>query len=119
MSQPSTRLSRRHLLALGTFLVPLTVLAVLGWNGLRRRGAMTEASLEREARRFLASDRQAIEQRIQALTESADRDGIARVTRQLDQLHEDLEDLREATERAGEAQVTMPAAPSALPGSAR
>ena len=64
MSQPSTRLSRRHLLALGTFLVPLTVLAVLGWNELRRSGAMTEASLEREARQFLASARQAIEQRI-------------------------------------------------------
>lgn len=64
MSKPSLRLSRRHLLALGTFLVPLTVLAVLGWNELRRSGAMTEASLEREAQQFLASARQAIEQSI-------------------------------------------------------
>lgn len=64
MSTPSTRLSRRHLLALGTFLVPLTVLAVLGWNELRRSGAMNEASLEREAQTFLATARQAIEQRI-------------------------------------------------------
>ncbi|MGC6488431.1 MAG: ATP-binding protein [Planctomycetota bacterium] len=65
MSSPSPRLSRRHLLALGTFLVPLTVLAVLGWNELRRSGARTEASLEREAQQFLASARQAIEQRIE------------------------------------------------------
>ena len=65
MSSPSPRLSRRRLLALGTFLVPLTVLAVLGWNELRRSGAMTEASLEREAQQFLASARQAIEQRIE------------------------------------------------------
>lgn len=65
MSSPSPRLSRRHLLALGTFLVPLSVLAVLGWNELRRSGAMTEASLEREAQQFLASARQAIEQRIE------------------------------------------------------
>ncbi|MFN3241335.1 MAG: ATP-binding protein [Planctomycetota bacterium] len=64
MSKPSPRLSRRHLLALGTFLVPLTVLAVLGWNELRRSGAMTEASLAREAEQFLASASQAIEQRI-------------------------------------------------------
>jgi len=64
MSKPSPRLSRRHLLALGTFLVPLTVLAVLGWNELRRSGAMTEASLAREAQQFLAAAKQAIEQRI-------------------------------------------------------
>jgi|GEM_PF-2957782 len=64
MSRPSTRLSRRHLLALVTFLVPLTVLAVLGWNELRRSGAMNEASLKREAQQFLASARQAIEGRI-------------------------------------------------------
>ncbi|MEC8651100.1 MAG: HAMP domain-containing sensor histidine kinase [Planctomycetota bacterium] len=64
MSTPSTRLSRRHLLALGTFLVPLTVLAVLGWNELRRSGALNEASLEREAQTLLATARQAIQQRI-------------------------------------------------------
>ncbi len=64
MTRPSTRLSRRHLLALGTFLVPLTILAVLGWSELRRSGAITEASLEREAQQFLATAQQAIEQRI-------------------------------------------------------
>lgn len=58
-------LSPRHLLALVTFLVPLTVLAVLGWNELRRTGALSEASLEREAQQFLASARQSIEQRIE------------------------------------------------------
>ena len=65
MPRPFKHLSPRHLLALVTFLVPLTVLAVLGWNELRRSGALTEASLEREAQQFLASARQAIEQRIE------------------------------------------------------
>ena len=65
MPRPFKHLSPRHLLALVTFLVPLTVLAVLGWNELRRTGALTEASLEREAQQFLASARQAIEQRIE------------------------------------------------------
>ena len=58
------RAAREHDLTERTQPVRSTVLAVLGWNELRRSGAMTEASLEREARQFLASARQAIEQRI-------------------------------------------------------
>ncbi|HEB52411.1 MAG TPA: HAMP domain-containing histidine kinase [bacterium] len=65
MARTSPRFSSRHLLALGTFLVPLAVLAVLGWNELRRSGARIEASLEREARQFLASARQAIDRQIE------------------------------------------------------
>ncbi len=65
MPRPRTRLSHRHLLALGTFLVPLAVLAALGWTELRRSGALAEAALEREARQFLASARQAIEQQLE------------------------------------------------------
>ncbi|MBL9079136.1 MAG: HAMP domain-containing histidine kinase [Planctomycetes bacterium] len=61
-SQPS-RFSRRHLLALCTFLVPLAVLAVLGWTELRRSGAEAQAALEREARQFLHSAAQAIDRR--------------------------------------------------------
>lgn len=59
-----TRFSRRHLLALATFLVPLLVLAVLGWLELRRGGELAQAALEREARQFLASARQAVEQQL-------------------------------------------------------
>ena len=90
------------------------VALLLGYVLVHVRMARFEEHLQKLAGIQTLDERlQAIEQRIQALTESADRDGIARVTRQLDQLHEDLEDLRETTERAGEAQVTMPAAPSA------
>jgi len=65
MSKPYSRLSRRHLLALATFLVPLAVLALLGWNELRRSGELAQAALEREARQFLTSARQAIEQQLE------------------------------------------------------
>jgi len=55
MAKPesSTRFTHRHLLALGTFLVPLMVLAVLGWNELQRSADLAVASLDREARQFL------------------------------------------------------------------
>ncbi|MFK7742275.1 MAG: sensor histidine kinase [Planctomycetota bacterium] len=71
MQSRSKRFSRRHLLALGTFLVPLALLAVLGWDELRRSGESAEASLEREARQFLNSARQNIEQRIDLQVASA------------------------------------------------
>ena len=63
MKQPQ-RPRIRQLLALATFLVPLAVLAVLGWMELRRSGELTQAALEREARQFLASARQAVEQQL-------------------------------------------------------
>ncbi|MCB9877309.1 MAG: HAMP domain-containing histidine kinase [Planctomycetes bacterium] len=56
---------RRNLLALSTFLVPLAVLALLGWNELQRSGQLTEASLEREARQFLTTARAAVEQQLE------------------------------------------------------
>jgi DNA repair exonuclease SbcCD ATPase subunit len=59
-----------------------------------------------------------IEEKVGALGQSAERDGLIRVTRQLDQLHEDLEDLREATERVGEATVSLPAMAARAEGAA-
>jgi len=59
-SKKSTRFSHRHLLALGTFLVPLMALAVLGWNELQRSGDMAMASLDREANQFLKRAQEAI-----------------------------------------------------------
>ena len=59
-----SRFSHRHLLALATFLVPLAILAVLGWSELRRTGADAQAALEREGRQFLSSARHAIEQHL-------------------------------------------------------
>lgn len=64
MPKRSTRFSHRHLLALGTFLVPLMVLAALGWNELQRSGEMTVASSEREARQFLARAQDAISRQV-------------------------------------------------------
>ncbi|MFT4512359.1 MAG: signal transduction histidine kinase [Planctomycetota bacterium] len=64
MSKKSTRFSHRHLLALGTFLVPLIVLAVLGWNELQRSGEKTMALSDENSRRFLARVEQAITQKI-------------------------------------------------------
>jgi len=50
---------------------------------------------------------------VRALAESVDKKGMGRVTEQLDRLHDDLEDLREATERAAETTVQIPSvAPS-------
>lgn len=66
MSSPRSRISHRHLLALCTFLVPLAVLAVLGWSELRRAGAEAQAALERAARQFLDSAAQAIDRRLDA-----------------------------------------------------
>jgi len=62
MSSSQSRFSHRHLLALCTFLIPLAVLAALGWNELQRSGAEAQAALEREARQFLHSAAQAIDQ---------------------------------------------------------
>ena len=64
MTKTSTRFSHRHLLAIGTFLVPLMVLAVLGWNELQRSGNMAVASLGREAQQFLKRAQEAIAHRI-------------------------------------------------------
>ncbi len=64
MSKKSTRFSHRHLLALGTFLVPLVVLAALGWNELQRSGEKTVALSDENSRRFLARAEQAITQKI-------------------------------------------------------
>lgn len=64
MTKQPTRFSHRHLLALGTFLVPLVVLAVLGWNELQRTGEKTVALSDENSRRFLARAEQAITTRI-------------------------------------------------------
>lgn len=62
MTTKQTRFSRRQLLALCTFLVPLAVLAVLGHSELQRSGAEADAALEREARQFLQSASQTLDQ---------------------------------------------------------
>jgi signal transduction histidine kinase len=62
MHPARTSFSRRHLVALGTFLVPLSVLAVLGWLELQRSGSLAQASLQREARGFLTAAAQTIQQ---------------------------------------------------------
>ncbi len=64
MQTARTRFSHRHLLALCTFLVPLAILAGLGWSELQRTGALAEAALEREGRTFVASAKKAIEQEL-------------------------------------------------------
>ncbi len=64
MSSTQSRFSHRHLLALCTFLIPLAVLAILGWRELQRSGAEAQAALEREARQFLHSAAQAVDQQI-------------------------------------------------------
>ncbi len=65
MQPARSRFSHRHLLALCTFLVPLAMLAWLGSSELQRSSDSARASLEREARQFLVSAQQAIEQRIE------------------------------------------------------
>ena len=66
------------------------VALLLGYVLVHVRMARFEEHLQKLAGIQTLDERlQAIEQRIQTLTESADRDGIARVTRQLDQLHEE------------------------------
>lgn len=64
MPKKSTRFSHRHLLALGTFLVPLVLLTVLGSNELQRTGEKTAALATENSRRFLARAEQAITQKI-------------------------------------------------------
>jgi signal transduction histidine kinase len=56
--------SRRHLVALALFLVPLGALALLGWRELQRTGNVAQAALASEGQQFLASARQTVEQRI-------------------------------------------------------
>jgi signal transduction histidine kinase len=73
MSQSRSRFSRRHLLALCTFLVPLGALAVLGQSELQRQGTMARSALEREAKTFLASAVQALEQQFDRLPPIVDR----------------------------------------------
>ncbi|MFM1871877.1 MAG: hypothetical protein RL398_1299 [Planctomycetota bacterium] len=65
MNGPRSRFSRRHLLALCTFLVPLSVLAWLGQSELQRRGTQLEAAIEREAMQFVQSAARAIEQQLE------------------------------------------------------
>ncbi|MBL8734053.1 MAG: HAMP domain-containing histidine kinase [Planctomycetes bacterium] len=59
-----SRFSHRHLLALGTFLVPLAVLAVLGASELQRSRGAAQSALNREGRQFLQNASQAIRQQI-------------------------------------------------------
>ena len=59
-----SRLGRSYLLALSAFLVPLAILAVLGFRELQRSGDLARAATEGEAREFLARARQAIEQAV-------------------------------------------------------
>jgi|GEM_PF-3546099 len=49
-----------------------------------------------------------VEERLQAMAELSEKQGMARVTQQLDQLHEDLSELREAAAQVGEAVVKIP-----------
>ncbi len=63
-SRPS-RFRRRQLFALATFFGPLAVLAFLGHSELQRSGAEAEAALEREARQFLQSAAQVIDQQFE------------------------------------------------------
>jgi len=67
MPAARTRFSPRHLVALGTFLVPLVILAGLGWSELRQSGAAADAAFVREGEQFVLRARQAIEQRLEQL----------------------------------------------------
>ncbi|MCA8974435.1 MAG: HAMP domain-containing histidine kinase [Planctomycetes bacterium] len=64
MSNPRSRFSRRHLLALCTFLVPLAVLAVLGQSELERQGARIQTAISGGAQEFLDGAALAFEQQI-------------------------------------------------------
>ena len=90
MSTPRSRFSRRHLLALCTFLAPLGVLAVLGQSELQRQVARVQASITSEARLFLDGAVQAVEQQIERLRDAVEesqglvaREGAVRATLQL------------------------------------
>lgn len=67
MHRSRRHFSHRHLLALATYLVPLSILATLGWSELQRSSASAKQALLGEARQFLATARQAIEQEIERL----------------------------------------------------
>lgn len=63
MQSARSRFSHRHLLALGTFLVPLAIFGGLVWSELQRSGASAQTALLGESRSFVKSARDAIEQR--------------------------------------------------------
>jgi signal transduction histidine kinase len=71
MSAARSRFSPLHVAALATFLVPLAILAALGWSELRQSGAAAEAALTREGEQFLLRARQATEQRLEQLIPAA------------------------------------------------
>lgn len=71
MTAARSRFSPRHVVALGTFLVPLLLLAGLGWNELRQSGAAADAAFVREGQQFLLRARQAIDQRLEQLVPAA------------------------------------------------
>ena len=64
MPSARSRFSHRHLLALSTFLVPLAILAALGWGELQRSSGLAQAARTGEAREFVRRARQAVDQRI-------------------------------------------------------
>jgi signal transduction histidine kinase/tetratricopeptide (TPR) repeat protein len=64
MQSARSRFSHRHLLALGTFLVPLAMFAGLVWSELQRSGASAQAAMFSASRQFVKSARRAIEQRL-------------------------------------------------------
>ncbi len=67
MTPSRSRFSRRHLLALCSFLIPLAVLAILGWSELRRQGDQIEAGLLAEAQLYLENAESALEGQIDFL----------------------------------------------------
>jgi hypothetical protein len=71
MSAARSRFSPLHVAALATFLVPLAILAALGWSELRQSGAAAEAALTREGEQFLLRARQATAQRLEQLIPAA------------------------------------------------
>ncbi|MFN6195410.1 MAG: hypothetical protein ACK5BN_16495, partial [Planctomycetota bacterium] len=71
MSAARSRFSPLHVAALATFLVPLAILAALGWSELRQSGAAADAAFAREGEQFLLRARQATEQRLEQLIPAA------------------------------------------------
>ena len=58
-----------------------------------------------------------LDEQVRAIADGSNRQGLGQVTALLQRLHEDLEDLREATQRMGEAVVKIPASqPAASAG---
>lgn len=80
MPPARSRFSHRHLLALSTFLVPLAILAALGWSELQRSSSLAQAARSGEAREFVRRARQAVDQRInQAIRRAFSEEAIRRV----------------------------------------